>query len=97
MQQYGYFEIRAKTYVAEEYHSAFWTIGAMKENWQQGEIDVFEHYQKPGQSMFNLIPWKDRSIKHVSKKHKLDFDPTKSFNIYALEWDEKSISKYVNN
>ncbi len=96
-QKYGYFEVRAKTYVAEGYHCAFWTVGVNDEEGQEGEIDIFEQYRSPGLDMFNLHRWTDHSLEGKSIKHTLNFDPTEGFNIYALEWDEKSIRKYVNN
>ena len=99
-QQYGYFEIRARTYRKPGYHSAFWTVGVRDEPWQESEIDIIEqagHFRAGGDT-FNLYSWGDRKLPQTTRVgHNLGFDPMAGFNIYALEWDEKAIRKYVNN
>ncbi len=100
-QQYGYFEIRAKTYKQTGYCIAFWTVGVRDEPWQESEIDITEQpgNSAPGKfiSKFNLYRWGDRTLQNKVINHNLEFRPDKGFNIYALEWDERSLKKYVNN
>ena len=99
-QQYGYFEIRARTYQKPGYCVAFWTLGAGEEPGQNAEIDIFEqagHFKQGGDTL-NLYSQDDTKLPKTTRvTHNLGFDPMAGFNIYAMEWDEKAIRKFVNN
>ena len=96
-QQYGYFEIRAKTFNQPGYCIAFWTVGVRDEPWQESEIDITEQPGNSPFSKFNLYRWGDSTLQDKVINHNLEFRPDQSFNIYALEWDETSLRKYLNN
>ena len=105
-QQYGYFEIRAKTQAGAGHNSAFWLIGLQKDTTQTGEIDVFEQPGKFGNNFFisSFHPWKDPGTKKYLLKGKdfqikysSDRDLSATFNIYAVEWTPTLLKYYFNN
>ncbi|MFD1256904.1 glycoside hydrolase family 16 protein [Mucilaginibacter terrae] len=106
VQQYGYFEIRAKSQTGKGHCIAFWLLGIQETPAQSAEIDVVEqpgHYGNyTGLSSLHL--WGDSTLKPNSVE-KRDFgqkitakqDLTTSFNIYALEWTPSTLKYYLNN
>jgi beta-glucanase (GH16 family) len=108
-QKYGYFELRAKTQGGSGHNSAFWLIGVQEDSTQSAEIDIFEQPSKLGDSsiLFNLHEWKDNDLavtKRLNKQNtawnnriKLGKNLTSTFNIYGLEWDDKTLKLYFNN
>lgn len=108
-QQYGYFEIRAKTQGGGGHNSAFWLVGIQDDSTQSAEIDVFEQPSKLGDNsiLFNLYEWKDIALARSKKLNKqespwknkinLGKNLTTTFNIYGLEWDDTGLKLYFNN
>lgn len=95
--KYGYFEIRAKLAGGPGYQCAFWTVGIKDEPTHAAEIDIGEHFgNAPRELKFNLYTWGDKTLKFQKIKFDVDFAPENEFHIYALEWDEKAISMYVD-
>jgi beta-glucanase (GH16 family) len=105
--QFGRFEIRARFDTACGSWPAIWTLGISKPWPSSGEIDIMEFYR------VNKIPtilanfaWgtnKNLEAKWVDMKKPLtDFiatDPlwTKKFHIWRMDWNEKSISIYLDD
>jgi len=103
-QQYGYFEIRAKSQSDLSGHSAFWlntddpTIyqEATRNTSNQLEIDVFENYQQ-NKFKFNLLNPKGTSGVNKSYASTYPFDFSVDYHIYAVEWDPDNVKYYVDN
>lgn len=108
LQQYGYFEIRAKTQLGPGHCSSFWLLGegGMRVNRHlTGEIDVIEQPGNlgPNSVAFNLYDWSDSTIgtritnMGWQNRLRLNKDLTKTFNIYGCEWTPTEIKFYFNN
>lgn len=105
LQQYGYFELRAKTQAGPGNCSSFWLLGPHKDSTESGEIDVFEQPGHLGSNkiQWNLYPWKDSRLNKPGPKkdwhNKIDLgkDLTATYNIYAMEWTPTEIKLFFNN
>lgn len=104
--QYGYIEIRCKV-GKSPMSGAFWGVDSSN----NGELDVFEHVgmawdkQKNNEDIPTIMhssfhSWKlnrpegnNRVFQH---KHKLDFDVTDDFHIYAADWTADYVKFYVD-
>lgn len=106
VQQYGYFEIRAKSQIGAGHCTAFWLIGVQDIPAHSAEIDVMEQPGHLGSftAMSSLHLWKDSSIapntpekRDFGQKFSTAQDLTKTFNIYGLEWTPTDLKYYLNN
>lgn len=98
--RYGYFEIRAKI-MSSKGSSAFWFYHDTPELWT--EIDVFEMCaggsKEAGKFHTNVHVMRGPNItKEIAfpQSFALDFDPTKDFHVYSLEWDVQSIRWFID-
>lgn len=101
--QYGRFEIRAKFPHEEGMWPAFWTLG-VEEQWPaSGEIDIMEFYQ---QSLLANLCWGSEkrfigewSTTKTPLKVLREKDPRwdDKFHVYRMDWDENTVSLYVDD
>lgn len=96
---YGYMEIYSKAADAE-ITSSFWTIGG-----GGGEIDMFEmfgKYENAGRKhkekelKFNMIEWNTGFEPRFDTFIKTDWRVADDFHVYGYEWDDTSISVYID-
>ncbi|WP_422360147.1 family 16 glycosylhydrolase [Reichenbachiella sp.] len=95
---YGYMEISSKAADAE-ITSAFWTIGS------GAEIDMFEMFgkyepaakkHKEKELKFNMIEWATGFEPRFDTFIPTDWRVADDFHVYGFEWDDKSISVYLD-
>ena len=96
--KYGYMEISSKAADAE-ITSSFWTIGS------GAEFDMFEMFGKYEQSnkkykekelKFNMIEWETGFEPRFDTFISMDWRVADSFHVYGFEWNETSISVYID-
>lgn len=105
LQQYGYYEIRAKTQAGPGNCSTFWLLGRQNDSTETGEIDVIEQAGNLGVNSvaWNLYDWHDERLRpritNMGYQNRLRFnrDLTTTFNIYGCEWTPTEIRMYLNN
>lgn len=100
---YGRFEIRAQFPHEEGMWPAFWTVGK-EERWPScGEIDIMEYYKE---TLLANLCWASPkkfvgywSTTKTPLKTFLQKDPDwdKKFHVYRMDWDEDTISLYVDD
>lgn len=95
---YGYMEICSKAADAE-ITSSFWTIGS------GAEIDMFEMFgkyeseskkHKEKELKFNMIEWSTGFEPRFDTFIPTDWRVADDFHVYGFEWDDKSISVYLD-
>lgn len=95
---YGYMEICSKAADAE-ITSSFWTIGS------GAEIDMFEMFgkyepenkkHKEKELKFNMIEWSTGFEPRFDTFISTDWRVADDFHVYGFEWDDKSISVYLD-
>jgi len=98
--RYGYFEIRCRP-MKSRASSAFWFYNSTKERWT--EIDVFEigggaPKHKRTLHMNVHVFHTPEEKKHWAKpaQHKTPYDLADAYHTFALEWDEKNITWYLD-
>lgn len=97
--KYGRFIMRGRINTSSGLWPAFWTLGN-KGRWPaNGEIDIMEFYRK--NLLANIaIEGESKAIWHSNKRLVTSFnDPdwSKKFHTWRMDWDEKSISLYVDD
>jgi len=99
--KYGRFVMRGRIDVSEGLWPAFWTLGIQGEWPSNGEIDIMEYYKGDilaniahGTSQRYTAKW--YSVKKPVKEFN-DPDWASKFHIWRMDWDEKSISLYVDD
>ena len=96
--KYGRMECRAKLPATKGTWPAFWMLGANIDsvNWPKcGEIDIMEHKGNDLNKIFATLHYPEYFGEHANGDTTRIFDVTK-FHIYAVEWNEKSISFFVD-
>lgn len=100
---YGRFEIRARFAPQEGLWPAFWTVG-VTERWPScGEIDIMEYYKNT--FLANLCWASDKPFVGFWSTTKTPLatftgkDPQwgSKFHVYRMDWDENTISLYVDD
>jgi beta-glucanase (GH16 family) len=107
VQKYGWFEIRCRMPAGSGLHSAFWllhadphdqeyTLDGKRRKIGDGvvEIDIFEQLGR--ETVKNKIRFNIHFTKSGHKNHHLDFDPSKEFHVYALEWKEGELIWHID-
>ena len=95
---YGRMEARMKLPQGQGLWPAFWTLGSNLDQvgWPScGEIDVMEHVNRENKTHGN-VHWAGKKNKLVSKGASIDID-TSGFHVYAVEWNSRQISWYVDD
>jgi beta-glucanase (GH16 family) len=100
LQQFGYFEIRAKLPEGKGLWPAFWLIGQGKSNYP-AEIDVFEHYgHHPDRFESTVHVWNHDEPRNNRSASHVTVVPTGSlydrFNTFGVLIDCKWIRIYFN-
>lgn len=111
-QQYGWFEIRARCPQGSGLHSAFWMSpviydyrmmthakGTRKNENEPYEIDIFEQLGKTPYKLHTTIHFgldNEKNHRSEQKTSHFESDLTKSFHVYALEWNTASLIWYVD-
>lgn len=100
--KYGRVEITAKLPSGKGTWPAFWMMSQEEKYgpWpKSGEIDILEHVGKKPHEL--LLCLHTEKYNHTSMKHYLSTyqaqDVTTTFNKYAIEWEEDSITYYFNH
>lgn len=102
-QKYGWFEIRCRMPSGTGLHSAFWltqagahdqeySVEGLRKNCGTVEIDIFEQV---GKNMFA----NEFNVHFTPNGHyscKTDFDCSKEFHVWALEWNEGELKWYLD-
>jgi beta-glucanase (GH16 family) len=96
--RYGRFEMRAKIDVRTGSWPAFWTLGTVGPWPANGEIDIMEFYDDT--LLFN-VAWggangaRWNSVK--MRRDRLPSDWAEHFHVWRMDWDETSISLYLDD
>ncbi len=106
-QKYGWFEIRCRMPAGSGLHSAFWLLQhdpTKQEYAEDGrrrtlgegvvEIDIFEQLGKKTAS--RVIDFNVHFTKNGAHEHRMAFDPSKEFHVWALEWNEGELNWYLD-
>lgn len=98
--QYGRFVMRARIDVAAGLWPAFWTLGDSKPWPSNGEIDIMEYYRN--KLLANIAcgtatPSKAKWYSNTKPIDSLGKNWSKQFHIWRMDWDEKSISLFVDD
>lgn len=98
--QYGRFIMRARIEVDPGLWPAFWTLGTSKPWPSNGEIDIMEYYR--GQLLANIAcgtatPSKAKWFTTMRPVDSLGVDWSKEFHTWRMDWDERSISLYMDD
>ncbi len=99
---YGRIEVRAKLPRGKGVWPAIWMLGTNigKAGWPTcGEIDIMEYVGfDPDTIHANIHTAKYNHVKKTNKGSKITVDkPYDSFNVYAVEWDEKRLDFFVDD
>ena len=101
LQQYGYFECRAKSINTTANPASLWMIGYEDLPEKSSEIAVFEILgagDSPNQSKigYGVHPWGDRTIQDDFYRDFFELDAT-CYHLYAVEWTPTHIDFYIDN
>ncbi|WP_091370548.1 glycoside hydrolase family 16 protein [Mucilaginibacter mallensis] len=99
--KYGRIEVRAKVPGGLGIWPAFWMLGydrgAVK--WPQcGEIDIMEFLGRDSTRIYGTVHYLDTAGKSRDKgEAPVVGNPSDGFHIYAIDWDDQSISFYYDS
>lgn len=98
--QYGRFEMRAKIDIDKGLWPAFWTLGVEQPWPANGEIDIMEFYADT--LLANIASaGKNGRAKWFSNTKRIEelggAKWAKQFHVWRMDWDEESISLYVDD
>ncbi|OQB85554.1 MAG: Beta-glucanase precursor [Planctomycetes bacterium ADurb.Bin126] len=106
-QKYGWFEVRCRIPSGSGLHSAFWLLqhdptkqeyapDGRRRTVGEGvvEIDVFEQLGR--KTADREIDFNVHFTKTGGFKYKMDFDPSREFHVWALEWKEGELNWHLD-
>lgn len=96
--QYGYYEMRAKMQIGGGVHCAWWLIGFEDDPNQSCEIDIFEILGTDVNRVWSTVhSWKDATIKYHTE-HPLFANKSLAdeFHVYGFEWTPEGVTTYVD-
>ena len=96
--QYGYYEMRAKMQAGGGVHCAWWLIGFEDDPNQSCEIDIFEILGTDVDRIWSTVhSWKDSTIKyHTEHPWFANKKLAEEFHIYGFDWTPEGVTVYVD-
>ena len=96
--QYGYYEMRAKMQDGGGVHCAWWLIGFEDDPNQSCEIDIFEILGTDINRIWSTVhSWKDSTIQyHTEHPWFANKKLAEEFHIYGFDWTPEGVTVYVD-
>ena len=96
--QYGYYEMRAKMQDGGGVHCAWWLIGFEDDPNQSCEIDIFEILGTDISRIWSTVhSWKDSTIQyHTEHPWFANKKLAEEFHIYGFDWTPEDVTVYVD-
>jgi hypothetical protein len=96
--QYGYYEMRAKMQVGGGVHCAWWLIGFEDDPNQSCEIDIFEILGTDVDRIWSTVhSWKDSTIQyHTEHPWFANKKLAEEFHVYGFDWTPEGVTVYVD-
>lgn len=96
--QYGYYEMRAKMQAGGGVHCAWWLIGFEDNPDQTCEIDIFEILGTDVDRIWSTVhSWKDSTITyHTEHPWFANKKLAEEFHVYGFDWTPEGVSVYVD-
>ncbi len=96
VQQYGFFELRAKMPKGQGFWPAFWLLPNKPDF--PVEIDVFELHGDDTHTIFMSLHWKgqDGSHQHKTVSYTSPADLSAGYHTYSLEWTPDKLTWYLD-
>ncbi len=99
--QYGRFEMRARIDTSMGLWPAWWTLGVQRRWPSNGEIDIMEYYRKELLANIAVGTGTPNKAKWYSTKSPISRFPdprwSAKFHTWRMDWNENSISLYVDD
>lgn len=98
LNQYGYYEMRAKMQKGGGVHCAWWLIGFEDDPEQTCEIDIFEILGTDVDRIYSTVhSWKDSTIQyHTESPWFADKKLSEEFHVYGFDWTPQGVTVYVD-
>ena len=98
LNQYGYYEMRAKMQDGGGVHCAWWLIGFEDNPDQSCEIDIFEILGTDVDRIWATVhSWKDSTIQyHTEHPWFANKRLAKEFHVYGFDWTPEGVAVYVD-
>lgn len=98
LNQYGYYEMRAKMQAGGGVHCAWWLIGFEDDPNQTCEIDIFEILGTDVDRIWSTVhSWKDSTIQyHTEHPWFANKRLAKEFHVYGFDWTPEGVTVYVD-
>lgn len=96
--QYGYYEMRAKMQIGGGVHCAWWLIGFEDDPNQSCEIDIFEILGTDVNRIWSTVhSWKDSTITyHTEHPWFASKSLAEEFHVYGFDWTPEGVTTYVD-
>lgn len=96
--QYGYYEMRAKMQAGGGVHCAWWLIGFEDNPNQTCEIDIFEILGTDVNRIWSTVhSWKDTTITyHTEHPWFANKKLAEEFHVYGFDWTPEGVTVYVD-
>lgn len=96
--QYGYYEMRAKMQNGGGIHCAWWLIGFEDNPNQSCEIDIFEILGTDVDCIWSTVhSWKDSTIQyHTEHPWFANKRLAEEFHVYGFDWTPEGVTVYVD-
>lgn len=98
LNQYGYYEMRAKMQAGGGVHCAWWLIGFEDNPNQTCEIDIFEILGTDVDRIWSTVhSWKDSTITyHTEHPWFANKKLSEEFHVYGFDWTPEGVAVYVD-